>query len=157
MIRERDARFDQFYSENYGRMVKVAYRATGDMGLAEDLTQDAFVLAVADQDRLWTHPNPVGWLMKALRFMILNDRRRMYHTELPLNEEACRLASWEENKLWEIMPRTLTQEEQKLFTMCYEERASNREIADRLGISQAACRTRMKRLREKLAKLLDDI
>jgi RNA polymerase sigma-70 factor, ECF subfamily len=83
------AEFDQFFKDNYARIVSAAYRLTGDSDEAEDLAVEAFW-------KLWQDPprkneNLLGWLYRVVtnlgynRFRA-NHRRTGYENKAQRSE-----------------------------------------------------------------------
>ncbi|HEY8281278.1 MAG TPA: sigma-70 family RNA polymerase sigma factor [Leifsonia sp.] len=66
---------DVFRAE-YGRAVSVLYHVFGDLTLAEDAVQDAFVVAVDRWRRDGVPPSPAGWIITTARRKGLDRMRR---------------------------------------------------------------------------------
>jgi RNA polymerase sigma-70 factor (ECF subfamily) len=67
---------ERVFREVYGQAVATLVRVFGDITLAEDAVQDAFVVA---SDRWPTDgipPNPAGWIVTTARNRALDDLRR---------------------------------------------------------------------------------
>ena len=65
-----------------GRLIAGLARVTGDVGLAEELAQDALVAALEQWPRTGTPPNPAGWLMTTAKNRGIDMyRRRAVHQE----------------------------------------------------------------------------
>ncbi len=54
--------FNDFYKAQYGRLAGTLRLVVGDAGVAEELTQEAFVKALTRWDRVSNHESPEGWL-----------------------------------------------------------------------------------------------
>lgn len=54
--------FNDFYRAQYGRLAGTLRLVTGDAGIAEELTQEAFVKALQRWERVSAHESPEGWL-----------------------------------------------------------------------------------------------
>ena len=61
---------------NSARLVGALTRMTGDVGLAEDLTQDALVAALEQWPRSGVPENPAGWLMTVAKRRAIDHFRR---------------------------------------------------------------------------------
>lgn len=59
-----------------GRLVAGLARVTGDVGLAEELAQDALVVALEQWPSNGTPPNPAGWLMTTAKNRAVDGARR---------------------------------------------------------------------------------
>jgi RNA polymerase sigma-70 factor (ECF subfamily) len=67
---------ERVFREQYGRAVSVLVRAFGDIDLAEEGVQEAFLVAI----ERWPHdglpPRPAGWIITTARHKILDRLRR---------------------------------------------------------------------------------
>jgi len=61
----------------YGQAVATLVRVFGDITLAEDAVQDAFVVATTRWPRDGLPPNPAGWIVTTARNRAIDDRRRV--------------------------------------------------------------------------------
>ena len=59
-----------------GRLVAGLARVTGDVGVAEDLAQEALVVALEKWPRHGVPPNPAGWLMTTAKHRAIDAHRR---------------------------------------------------------------------------------
>jgi RNA polymerase sigma factor (sigma-70 family) len=60
-----------------GRLIAGLARITRDLGLAEELAQDALVAALEQWPRTGTPPNPAGWLMTTAKHRAIDVHRRL--------------------------------------------------------------------------------
>ena len=67
--------FAEFYRDNYGRMVRLAYLLTGSVDSAQDLVQDAFVRTHRRWEQVVT---PQAYVQRAVVNACLSDRRRRW-------------------------------------------------------------------------------
>lgn len=142
------------YRQSYLRLYRVAYRLTGSMETAEELTQDTFLWALLHGEELMTHPKPEAWLMRTLTNLVRNEIRRLASTEISL-ETLIPIPTPEEDRgLVELLPAQLVEEDRKVLILRFEQRLDYREIADRLGISETGSRSRVFRALERCKKLL---
>lgn len=147
-------RIAALYRQSYLRLYRVAYRLTGSMETAEELTQDTFLWALLHGEELMTHPKPEAWLMRTLTNLVRNENRRLASTEISL-ETLIPIPTPEEDRgLVELLPAQLVEEDRKVLILRFEQRLDYREIADRLGISETGCRSRVFRALERCRKLL---
>lgn len=146
------------YEKQYEKMLRFAYRMAGTAEDAQDLVQETFLLALFSQDKLSGHPNPEGWLMKTLRNLALNERRRVQaHAAVPLDSVADLLGREPELPLELMLPGQLSREDREILIWRFERRMEYREIADRLGISEAGCRSRVSRAIARCRTYLDGL
>src|SRR5439155_1547171 len=64
------------FREAYGQAVATLIRIFGDITLAEDAVQDAFVVASDRWPRSGIPPNPAGWIVTTARNRAIDDLRR---------------------------------------------------------------------------------
>lgn len=153
-----DAFLKTLYEAQYEKMFKLAYRMVGSVELAQDLVQEVFLIAMFHQDELSVHPLPEGWLMITLKNLALNERRRVKrHPEVSL-ESVIELADKPPGSLLEfVLPKQLSEEDKKVLIWRFEHQMEYKEMADRLGISEVGCRSRVQRAVSRCKKYLKDI
>ena len=67
---------EQVFREQYGRAVAVLVRSFGDIDLAEEAVQDAFVVAARRWPDEGTPPSPAGWIITTARNRAIDRLRR---------------------------------------------------------------------------------
>jgi len=67
---------ERIFRQEYGRAVSVLIRAFGDIDLAEDGVQDAFMIAARRWPADGLPPSPAGWIITTARRRILDRLRR---------------------------------------------------------------------------------
>jgi RNA polymerase sigma-70 factor (ECF subfamily) len=67
---------ERVFREVYGQAVATLVRIFGDITLAEDAVQDAFVVASDRWRRDGIPPNPAGWIVTTARNRAIDDLRR---------------------------------------------------------------------------------
>lgn len=149
-----DMQIQQLYRKEFPRMFRVAYRMTGDAEASRDFVQDTFLMALFQREKLSAHPAPSGWLMVTLRNLIQNDRRK----EKPISLEETSEFPVENmpQSLDEILPSQFPEKDCQLLIWRFEQNLSYQEIAERKGISEGACRTRVSRAVAKCRELLSE-
>lgn len=153
-MRREDA-IEALYGREYDTLCRAAYRTLGDWDAAQDLVQDTFLLALLRQDTLAAHPAPGAWLTQTLRNLIQNERRRLVsHGALSLDDAGPLPAAEAETGLRDVLPAGLTAQERELLTLRFEAQLSYRELGERLGVSEGACRVKLFRTVDKCRRLL---
>ena len=74
--RKLNAEIEAIFRREYGRSVAVLTRFLGDISLAEEAVQEAFVIALARWPTMGIPPSPVGWLITTARNKALDRLRR---------------------------------------------------------------------------------
>lgn len=155
MMGSSNSFLQQLYQSQYERILKVAYRMVGNIELAQDLVQDVFLLALLHKDELSEHPMPDGWLMLTLKNLVQNKRREMQkHPIVPLESTETFQAAPPTLSMELYLPKGLSEAERTILLWRFEKRMEYREIADRLGISETGCRSRISRAIKHCCKLL---
>ena len=67
---------ERVFREAYGQAVATLIRIFGDITLAEDAVQDAFVVASDRWRSEGIPPNPAGWIVTTARNRAIDDLRR---------------------------------------------------------------------------------
>lgn len=158
LTNETSAWFDDLNLRCREKMIKVAAYRLRDHQMAEDLVQDVFELLWIKRDRpeMRNHPNPIGWLMKTLEFLINNEVKGARYREQLIGDEA--LAKFpapedEGTPLADALPSGLSEGQRSLLLWFYDEGRTYADIAAELGISEANCRMRMTRARRRYLEL----
>lgn len=146
MAESPNAFFHDLYQANYRKMIKLAYRLVGSMETACDLVQETFLLALFQQETLACHASPEGWLMITLKNLAMNERRRFNrHPTLPLYLFETLPGEPPPMPLEHVLPSQLSQEDREILLWRFEQNMEYLEMADRLGIAESSCRSRVSR------------
>jgi len=148
----------ELHSKFYDAMIKYALRRTGVPEIAQDMVQEVFQLAVLKINELAEHPNPAGWLFKALHYTITREMELThYHEEISLEELPL---STPDNShtpgLDEYLPEDLSESEREILILKFEKQLKYTEMAEILGIKPSACRKRLSRATAHLKKILEN-
>lgn len=143
------------YLEMYFLLFSYAQNMLSDRSLAEEAVQDTFRIACAKADNLLYSPNPKGWLLNTLKYVIKNKTRcRAYLiNSLELDEN---IIPGDPDVLdIDFMYSDLTNsEDYKLLKKIALDKYSMLEAAKEMGISVEACKKRVQRAKKKLKKVL---
>jgi len=134
---------EPLYHNEYARLFNTAYRKTKSLETAQDLVQETFLLAIFHQEKLINHPKPEAWLVLTLRNLIVNEQRAQSHKDVPLDEATEVPDTVGKESLSELLPSQLKPEERTILIWRFEQRLSYKEMSERLGISEDACRKRV--------------
>ena len=159
---KQKAFYDKMYRANIKNVVRTGYYLTRSWSIAEELAQDAFIIFLLKIDIVYKHPNPGGWLMQTMHNLANNEMKRKYRQDVLLDEVFTAVLGNDLKKmdaqiaLWEILPDNFPQNDRELLDMVFKERLPFKQIAERLGISEGACRVRYHRVKHKIRPLLKD-
>lgn len=147
-----DPWFDEIYHRMSQKLFNIANQTLKNRSVSEEIVQDVFAVLVMRRAEVEQYENPDGFLIEVLKNKIGNELQKAYRTrEEPLEEKHNALAAVEGGgeRVADILPKWLSEDERKMLIWRAEEKISFREIARRLGCSEHACHGRMYRLREK--------
>lgn len=140
---EQERKIEKLYREMYSLLYIYAENALANKHLAEEAVQDTFRIACAKAEAVLGSPNPKGWLVNTLKYVILNIRR----TQAKLNAT--------EIEFMAMYTGLLDEKDFKLLELLALKRYSMLEAANEFGISIEACKKRVQRARKKLVKILE--
>ncbi len=157
---EQERAIEKLYREMYRTLYVYAENALGNRQLAEEAVQDTFRIACAKAEAMLDSPNPKGWLVNTLKYVILNMRRSqarlnalvvsalsLDELEIPVEEEGLGLAT--------MYAGLVEEKDLRLLELLALKRYSMLEAANEFGISVEACKKRVQRARKKLVKILE--
>ena len=149
---EDEAWVAALFAENAAKMYEIAVRRLDDPEMGEDIVQEAFLALVSKLEAVKDHPNPAGWLMKALKYLILQTaqaKQKQMECEQPLSAQIpAGTGAGYRIPLSEMLPPGLTPREKKLLILRYEDQLSYEEIAKQLHIPVTTCRPQFFRARK---------
>lgn len=162
----RAADFDGFFRASYAKVRRVAWVVVRDWGLAEDVTQEAMLLALrAWEEELAEHPNPLAWTMltaKRIAFRAMGKIRRsavpdspavdQYATDprsLDFLDEDTATRMDIESALKQLPPR-----QAESFVLADVCRFSTKEAAQLLGIAEGTFKRHLHEARRNLRDML---
>ena len=115
----------EVFRQEYGRAVATLIRLLGDIELAEEAVQDAFVLAVQKWPEAGLPPNPGGWIVTTARRRAI-DRLRREATRADRHAQAASLYQRDDQP--EVSP---VQDDRLrlIFTCCHPALAAEAQVA----------------------------
>lgn len=128
------------FRTHYTMLLQLALRKTEKKDLAEEFVQSVFVVACIKSAELLRHPNPVGWLVKTMQFLMLKAKRAESHIAAYQTEYYPEPTVMIDPSLEILLPKSLTGHEVIALRMRVEDQASYRDIAATLGLSEVNCR-----------------
>ncbi len=147
-------------AEHHQAVYRYAYRLTGSIHDAEDLTQQVFLAAQRKMGQLRSIDDAGAWLFAILRNCFLKDRQRRRPTlaaDLSLNVELVPTTPPKEgidgDRLQDALNR-LPDAFRLVVVMFYFEECSYREIAERLEMPIGTVMSRLARAKGHLRSIL---
>ena len=159
MTEEQKQVLSEKYLEMRSYLLEYAESSLQNNALSEDAVQQTFEIACRKIDDYYNSPNPRGWLLKTLSFVIRNIESRQWSERQVIDVTMVYrpdLAAAPEVPLpLHVTYGSLVDTPQ--FRLLYETEVMGRtlaEMAEELGISKAACKKRIERARAYLRKKL---
>ncbi len=149
--------FDDFFVEFAREVAAMIALSTGDLSLAEDVTQEAMARAALRWSRVSLMERPDLWVLRVARRLAIDawrKRRREAHLDpvsmpAPARDEVQRL--W---VLWGL--EQLEPSERMLIILRHRDGLSIDEVADHLGKRPSTAAAYLKRARRHLRLLLSE-
>lgn len=156
---------ERIFEQHHSRVFSTAYRVTGSAQDAEDCLQTVFLRLLRRQKQLDLSPSPGSYLHRAAVNAALDlMRARSRSRSIPLDDMEVPPADGEEatpdrrqqdretrrglrQAILQLSPKSAT-----IFTMRFLDGTPNREIAEALGMSQAAVGVALHRARNQVKK-----
>jgi len=148
-------------AEHLPRVYAYAFRLGGSADVAEDLTQQAYLVAQQRLHQLRDRDRLVSWLLRIVRNLFLKScRRRVPLSASQLDIEVDQViqaevleSSCDEEQVRRALAQ-LPDDYRTVVLMFYFEELSYREIADELGIPAGTVMSRLSRAKSHLRRLL---
>lgn len=163
--------FEDRYQENYGRIYNYIHGMTKNPVLAEDLTQEVFLIVYKKGSRFLRHENPPAFLYRTAKlktYEALRDdakHRAMELKEEPVSGDPDLLEAIlaeedrniDERKFVPQVMERLSQEQRELYQSYYLDKKSMRQIAQEKGIKETALKMRYVRLRKEVRRIIREM
>lgn len=146
--------FDGVFRAHYDRLVRSLGVAAGDVELAADCVQEAFVRAYTKWNRISRYDDPVGWVRHVALNRMRDEFRRDQRKERALNRlaavpEAISDAPAEPDTLVDAIA-VLPPQQRRALALYYGEDLSVAEVARAMGLSEGAVKYHLHSGREAL-------
>lgn len=159
--------FEKIYQAVYPILVRVSYHITGDMAIAEDLCQEAFIRYYQRDTPFPSLDQAKYWLIRVVKNLAFNHEKRKGREkkahERILKEPQRESESGEteviKKETYDIVKSALHKLPYKLRTVLVLREYGGlnyKEIASILKITEGNVKVRVFRAREQLSKLIDE-
>ena len=148
--------FSAFYESEYRNVVALAYALTGRAAVAEELAQDAFLVAHRNWARVSAYDVPGAFVRRVVSNMAVSFTRRLAAEARALARLAARSPKWStpleptDADFWRSV-RSLPRRQAQVLALRYLEDLPDEEIARVLGCSMATVRVHLHNGRVALA------
>jgi RNA polymerase sigma-70 factor (ECF subfamily) len=149
--------FDDFYRVTAQGMVRYAYAMCGDLGTAQDVTQDAYIRAWQRWNQVSQYEHPQAWLRLVINRMVtdrwrwLGVRRRM---AVHIGQTGTSPPPGDDSVIVVAALRRVSVPMRQVLVMHYLMDLPIDRIADELGIAVNTVKSRLSRGRANLAQVL---
>ena len=155
-------RFDDFFTDEYPRLVTVLTALTGNKVLAEDIAQEAMVRAHQRWERVSRYDIPAAWVRRVAINLASNGRARRRSEKRALARLAGERPTWEvqmgrddgPDDFWSTV-RRLPARQAAAIALHYLEDRPVAEVAEILGCAEGTAKVHLHKGRHNLAKMLD--
>ena len=159
MTADRYKQIEDLYLEMYEKLMQVARKNEESEALAEEAVQETFIVALQKPEECLECPNPQGWLISSLFYVIKNAKKKRSNAkriaEQYLMEQFKEAAVSQDRLDLDILyGKTAQMDEFKLISEMAIEGRSHEEMAKSRGISVNACKKRVQRAKERLQTIL---
>jgi RNA polymerase sigma-70 factor (ECF subfamily) len=174
-----DAAFDGIVRRYYEKILKFcAFALGGNRSLAEDCTQDIFLILYENMARLRDYDKIGGWLYKTADHIskqyaaaLRRERRALpvnnpEHDGSPVDGAAAKSVTSEEERIAEekalgraraAIGRRLKPKDEQILELAFRQKKPLKEVAARLNLSLSAVKSRSSRLRQKISALAREL
>ena len=157
----RDAqRFDEFYRETSGRLMRYGYAMVGDRGDAQDVVQEAYARAWRNWRTVADHPAPEAWVRLTVSRLATDRWRRMAHWRAALSRSGAPPSAAppsEDTVLLTAALRKLPVNQRQAVALHYLFDMPVEQIAGELGTTPNTVKSWLSRGRTALAALLSEV
>jgi RNA polymerase sigma-70 factor (ECF subfamily) len=152
--------FDEFYERAFPAVVGLAYALSGNRSGAEDLAQEAFLVAHRDWDRVGTYAQPDVWVRRVVANLSISVFRRRVVEAKTLARMALGYTpalpelSADDAEFWRAV-RSLPRRQAQVIALHYLEDRPVTEIAEILGTAEGTVKKHLYDGRQALARRLE--
>lgn len=148
--------YEQFFADEYPRLVPMLHALTGDRGRAEDLAQETLARAHREWHRISEFERPGAWSRRVALNLAANSARsaRREHRALRrLGVPTTGQLSPADEHLWSLV-RELPDQQRAAVVLHYVDDLSVAQVAETLEVSDGTVKTHLSRARATLARHL---
>lgn len=151
--------FESFYRAEYRPVVGLAYALSGSRIAAEDITQDAFLAAHKEWDRVAFYDKPEAWVRRvvsnlAVSFVRTKAREAGAIVRLKPRDRYLARMPAEDAHFWRAV-RSLPKRQAQVIALHYLEDRPIADISHILGCAESTVKVHLHKGRQRLARKLD--
>ena len=163
--------FEKICEECYPNIYRYLLGISGSRELAEELTQETFLIAYQKGKKFTCHEKPLAFLYKTAWNLASEQFRRqkkeqpskLFDEQFPICADVfAELSSQHENSIdiepyIKIILDSLSEQQRTLYQKYYLEHKSMREIAREINLSEPALRMKYVRLRREIKRRINEL
>jgi len=164
--------FNDICKTYYEKILKYVYFNINDEDVANDITQDVFLVVYKKIDILYKHSNIGGFIFKTAKNIVKKYKREMYLkliNEIYQEDKMCNIADKScnidaviDNEINEYdfifdVIGNLSEEKRKLYDLYYINKKPMKQISKETGINYSALKMRYTRLRKEIQSIVKKI
>jgi RNA polymerase sigma factor (sigma-70 family) len=151
-----DVAFEDWYLQHHRHVVTSLAALCGDLGLAQDATDEAFVRALAMWGRVQTMSSPAGWVYRvALNVLRRTLRRRELEARLLRRDAPPESDVVSQPEVWAAV-RTLPERQRQAIVLRFVADLPEADIASAMGVRRGTVASTLATARARLAELLGE-
>jgi len=152
--------FDDFFRDEYPRLLPLLQAVVGDRGHAEDIAQEALAAAQRAWAKVGRYDRPGAWVRRVALNRASNVRRRRGREVVALGRigvasGVADAPTTADQRLWRLV-RELPEQQRHAVALHYVEDRSLSDIARIIGCSEGTVKSYLSRARATLARRLND-
>ena len=158
VVRNSDSAFEAILKRHVNLVYSTALRQVRDPGLANDVTQTTFIILARKARSLNQSTILSGWLYRTTMFAASRAMRTEYRRR-ERDNEALKMQTEQSESCWEELAPVLddamgrlSASDRTAVVLRYFENKTAKEVADALGVNEAAAQKRVNRAVEKLRR-----
>ncbi len=159
VVRNSDSAFEAILKRHINLVYSTALRQVRDPGLANDVTQTTFIILARKARSLNQSTILSGWLYRTTMFAASRAMRTEYRRR-ERDNEALKMQTEQTESCWEELAPVLddamgrlSSSDRTAVVLRYFENKTAKEVADALGVNEAAAQKRVNRAVEKLRRI----
>ena len=153
---EADSAFELWYKAEHARILASLTFVTGDLYLAEDVVDEAFVRAYDKWERVRSLESPAGWTYKvALNLVRQRSHRMTRKFGPPTNSPEEPTAPLGVQEIWQIVS-TLPKRQREVVVFRYIGDLTEAQVANVLGITRGTVSQTLRAAHAKLGELITE-
>ncbi len=151
--------FEYFYLNTKAAIFQYLYQHIADHEEAEDVAQEAYLRALEEWEEVRNHPNPTGWLMQTAKNILIGFHRHTYSRKYSfdeLEELVYEEPAFDMLVMEDLFENIYSPKERALAQKYFVEGNTIEEMAEEMGVSEGAFRSRMYRIKKKLLDYVEE-